>query len=506
MSTDIYNRKHRIYVLREAQLRLNQLAANGGRPYIENRLWRAPNESDLSWTGKRVHGPQESGSVGRRDRTAIVNDAGRVMSKITQYLFKNPVTRPDLDEEWAQNVMGQGVTILEFWRRVNESLTHGQWVWLQADRNARLVDAETGEPRDRTLLEKERDGDVVRWRYWPSVSVPDWSIDANGNILWLITTDLRYDNTDPMREADEYVVRTLWQRVEGGVEVVQYRVGADDQKREISRTMIAGLEKLPFVLIGHATDEPWWFDDVELLQAQLLNMDSLHFENLIKAVFPQLIISAGSLDSLQMKLSEQYGETSGERVVQLIREVVRGLDSPLVEGAEEKGITRFIQPSAADLKALPDEISRKRQVLFDTTGLALFNKETRLIQTAESKEYDQLDTESTLKNRALLMQEAEKALIEVSLLIDPLFVEYEPEWPTSFDVVDTERDATTIQLIANMPDATPAIRKLALIAALRVLQEIAGQNQEMIDQARKEIEEADFSEPPMLRDPFEFDI
>ena len=42
----IKSRKHSIMGLRERQLRRNELAYNGGRPYIDERLWRAPNETD----------------------------------------------------------------------------------------------------------------------------------------------------------------------------------------------------------------------------------------------------------------------------------------------------------------------------------------------------------------------------------------------------------------------------------------------------------------------------
>ena len=82
-------------------------------------------------------------------------------------------------------------------------------------------------------------------------------------------------------------------------------------------------------------------------------------------------------------------------------------------------------------------------------GLSLFNKETKAIQTAESKQFDQLDTESTLKHRALFMQESEEKLVELSKEIDPEFSEYDPIWPDSFDVVDLASDSQTVTLLGN---------------------------------------------------------
>ena len=46
MATIISSRNHPVFSARSRQLDLNRLAAKGGRPYIEARLWRAPNETD----------------------------------------------------------------------------------------------------------------------------------------------------------------------------------------------------------------------------------------------------------------------------------------------------------------------------------------------------------------------------------------------------------------------------------------------------------------------------
>lgn len=492
----ILSRQHKHVSARAQQLGLNLLAARGGRRYVDRRLWRAPNESDLSWFGHR-NDPKatvvDTGTVGRKDRAALVNDAGRVVSKITQYLFKERADRPGVDEEWERNVNGFGSGIDDFWVGLSETLTASQWLWVQVDRAAALKD-EFGIARQRTLLEKTRDRDVVRWSIWPSTSVPDWHLGANGRLEWILTEDTRYDNADPMGKADEYAVRTLWRKVDSHVEITQYRLSSDGLEKKLDDTIIlTDMAELPFVLVGTPSCEPWWFDDVETLQAQLLNLDSLHVESLVKTVFPQLVIARSSIESLEMRLVEQQGDSAGTKIMQLVRELVRGLDTPMVEGPEESGITRFIQPSNADQKTLPEEIQRKRQLLFDMVGLSLFNRETRQIQTAESKQFDQLDTESTLKHRAQVLQEAEERLVVMSQAVDPMFKPYAPAWPTSFDVVDVQSDAAALTLIANMPDVTPSMRKMVLLAAVRVLAALSGYDKELLSQAQDEIALLDFT-------------
>ena len=497
----ILKRRHRAAALRGPQLELNTLAAKGGRRYIDRRLWRAPNESDISWfgtytpnTGKAAAEP-DPGTVGRKDRAALVNDAGRVVAKITQYLFKNEAARPGIDEAWAANVTGTGKGISSFWVDASETLTASQWLWVSVDRQAPLKD-EAGNPRLRTLLEKARDRDVIKWTLWPANAVPDWSFSEDGDLLWILTEEHRYENADPMAEAQCYPVRTLWRRdpaAGNAVSVQQFRI-RDGQAESLGDPQrIPGLDRIPFALIGTPSCDPWWFDDVEALQAQLLNIDSLHIENLVRAVFPQLVIPESCLANMEARIIERTGVADGQQTMRVIRELLRGLDAPIVESGADSGTTRYIQPNAGDLKALPDEINRKRGLLFDMVGLSLFNRESRQIASAESKQFDQLDTESTLKHRARVLQAAEEELVAISQKVDPLFKTYAPAWPTSFDVVDTAADSQALTLLGNLPDTPPAMRKMVLLGALRILAEVSGYDKDMLEVARQEIDAMDFT-------------
>ncbi len=460
----LMRRKNAILASRAPQLHRNLTALKGGRLYIDLRLWRAPNESDLSWYGKG------RGMVGRRDRACCINDAGRIASKIAQYIFSKPIKRAGVDEAWAKAVTKESQSIDEFWADVCDAYTAGQWCWLQADRLAPMRDAE-GRPVQGTMLDKAARGDVVRWRLWDALSVPDWSFDEAGNLLWVLTSEKAIDNTDPTKEPVKVHTRTLWQRAAGGATFTRYQQRSDGGAEQVVTGTISSPE-VPFVPLGKPSPDPWWFDDVELIQAQLLNLDSLHVENLVKTVYPQLIIPDDSLQGLEARIIERSGQENGERVMEIVREIVRGLDTPLVESVETKGITRFIQPSIADMQGLPTEQMRKRQILFDQAGLALFNKESRQVQTAESKQFDHLDTEATLRARAALMQTAEEKLVEISRQLDSSFAAYKPEWPDSFDVTDLAAETGSLAAIQNFEGLTLTQRKTVLRAVTKLLQQL----------------------------------
>ena len=90
------------------------------------------------------------------------------------------------------------------------------------------------------------------------------------------------------------------------------------------------------------------------------------------------------------------------------------------------------------------------------------------------------------------MQESEKKLVELSKEIDPEFSEYDPIWPDSFDVVDLASDSQTVTLLGNLPDNTPSMRKLVMLAVLRLLEAAGGKDEELLKAAREEIKEMEF--------------
>ena len=493
---DLFNRVNPVLAARRAQLERNLAALRGGRPYIDLRLWRAPNESDLSWFGtNRTGAALSAGCVSRRDRACLMNDCGRVASKIGQYLFSQQVARPGLDDVWARSVTNRHQSILEFWMAVCDAFTAGQWCWLQADRGRLAVDPATGQPVPRTILDRERSGDHVTWMLWTSLDVPDWSFDEQGNLRWLLTVEKTIENADPAVPAREVVTRTLWRRGENGgpCSWEQYRRGnvkADKNAPDVldDAGVLPGCPEIPFVLLGSPSPDPWWFDDLEIIMAQIMNLDSLHVESLVYSAFPQIVIPTSMYENLEARIVQESGSANGKPVVEIVKELIRGLNNPLVESGEDKGTTRFISGTQTDLTALPNEEARKRQVFFDQAGLSLFNKETRQVQSAESKQFDHLDTEATLRHRAALMQAAEERLVAVSKAIDPMFAEYAPQWPTRFDVTDPAADSVALLQLLQMPVITLTQRKVAAHVLTRLLQSYVPISEDDLREIDREID------------------
>ncbi len=487
----IFKRECAIYKERKTQWSHNLLSIQGGKPYIDARLCRFPNESDYSWTGNQtfagITNPVD-GAIGRKDRAALINDAGRIANKINQYLFKTEASREGIAPSFESDVDGNGTHINRFFEDASEMLTANGFFWIQADRASAKRDAE-GNEVSRTLAEKKQDKDRPKWRIWSPLSVPAWKFGADGKLNWLILETGLCCDDDPRQEAKEAKMRTLFERVDGSILVSEFCDTKDFgvMLREQERLNVP---EIPFLAVGNSKAVSWWFDDIEQAQAQMLNLDSLHAESMIKSVYPQPVFPSSVLSALESRLIEEGASDSRGNVskVTIVREITRGLENPIFESPEDKGISRHIMPDPEAMKIIPTELARKRSLLFDNAGLALFNKETRQVQTAESKQFDQLDTESTLKNRSLIMQETEQRLVDLSFAIDSTFSVYTPIWPTSFDVVDTLAASQSIQLLMNLPGLTLSMRKLAMHGVLRTLEELGGSNPELISEAKKEID------------------
>lgn len=450
----ICDRKHPILQKREAKQRLNALAYSGGQDYVYARLWRAPNESQLSWQGKATINYGDW-ATGRRDRAVCRREGGRVADKINQYLFSHPVQRTGADEAFVRNAGASGESLAEVWEAVSRAVTLNGWCWVAIK--------VPSTPEGMSLKDARAAGIGPRLAVLQPWEVADWHFGGDGLLDWAITeAEVRRDD-DPTVEAKSVKIRTLWQRANGGIKVSIY----EDDK--LASESAYPTKVIPLQLVGRITDSPWWFDEVESVQAVLMNLQSLHNENLMRSVFPQMVIPSSTFDNLEMRLVERSGGVNSSSVIEVVKEMTRSADAPIVEGAEDKGITRYICPSASDLSAIPTAVKQERLDLFESVGLALFNREQRTVQTAESKAFDHLDTSATLKQRAELLQAAERATVTIIATLDPNFAAYEPIYNTDFDVPDVTGDAQALVQVGNVPGLTITQRKVLLRAATHVL-------------------------------------
>jgi len=484
MADIIATRQHKILQKRNKQISHNLMAAQGGLDYIEARLSRFPSESDVSWAGSSV-ALSGTNVIGRKDRAFCINYARRIVTKINQYVFGSDIVRSGIDPKFEQDTSKTGISINAFMQEVSSTYTAGQWCWISVDRGAPQIDPTTGRPAPRSIAQRESAGDRVFWMLWQANEVVDWCFDAGGKLKWLITEQEVYDNSNYNVEATNKKIRTIWEP--GKITRIMLNE-EDSEKIESSEESSLSINEIPFVLVGLPSKTPWWFDDVERVQASLLDLESAHNENLIHSVYPQLVMPIGIIENI-MRLTEMSGLAGYTKAL----EMMRGLNYPILEPTEASGLTRYLTPAAGDLKAIPDEILRRRKELMQIVGLAMANPETNQVQSANSKAWDNLDPSNTMRTRAIMLEEAETKAVALSKKIDSQFPEYKPEYPRQFDIPEPGQDIATIVQLGNMQLPESGQREL-MKASMKLLGAIVSIPKTRMQEIMSDIDKMDIKE------------
>lgn len=480
-------RTHPILTARQVQLALNLRALRGGTPYIDARLSRFPYEPEASWSGNT-----QTGAKGRRDRAFLFNYLGRIASKFNQYVFDTKPQRKGADMAWLADVTRTRMTADSFMADVSSTLTAARWCWIGVDRAGASVDQQTGTVRPRTIAERENIGDRIFWTLWQPDQVVDWEFDQVGGLLWLITEEVIYRAENPRTAPVHERVRTLWER--GGGERMFF-----DKDGKVSRraTFTLSAKIVPFVPGGSISSTPWWFDDAEMIQASLLNLESANNENLYQLVYPQMVLplsvqqdGGGSGEGTRVNIDTLTSSASGGAIKRI------GLHYPIFESSEEEGITRYVMPPSDGTKLLPDEISRRKKELFDVVGLALSVPESRQVASAEAKQWDHLDVSAVLSERANLLESIEAKAVAMSRQLDNTFRVYEPDYNEAFDLSDLQADFQALLGIANLdlPEGGRREIKYAAVSLLHKISPIPDDRRKLIMQ---EIQDEALNDQPV---------
>ena len=457
----IANRKHRIIDERMVKLDLNLLALKGGRPYVDRRLTRFPGESSIDWGGAATgfsearFGTGGISVAGRKQRAYLVNHAARVAEKIRQYVFAKPPNRDNKNPELTADITRRGDSLNAFMGDVLRYLVAVKWCWIGID--APQIDGQ--------VSKAEADSEKLRpyWNLYSPLDVVDWHFDAKGELEWLLTEGISWDNTDPMVESEEKCVRRLWLPGKVIEFDIEHGQGTESAVMGTPRATDLAFAKIPFVLCGEVSGDPHWYDDVEDVQRAILDMESTLDTLFAKAVFAQMVIPKSLTEDLA---GENQGANLGAKVAAIV-----GLSNAICESETDKGITRYIGPPSGSVSAHQSELERKRTVLFDTVGLHLgFTK--NFSESADAKQYDHLDPQAVLRNYSQQIAEAEAKAWKMTAEWDSDVDEIQPEYADKFRVSNIYEDFKSIVFASGM-DLPDSVRRIVAKAALDGVLEIS---------------------------------
>ena len=416
----IAERSNEIYDSRETHNFINLLGWKGGTPYIDERLTRFPGEATEDWDG----GTRSDGSVfkGRKETAHVVPHLTRIVEKINQYVLGVNPKREGISEEVEKDISANGESVTQIMKLANSYLTVNGWCWLGID--APFIAPEEQISQEQKEMEKIR----PYWKVYSALEVVDWKIDSTGNILWVLTEGWDYVADSPYEVPYSQRYRQLWEL--GGI-VTKYLYDPKSNDKIVSKEVmeISLKDIVPFVLVGKLDTEPIGFDNLESINRTILDLESCNRQNFYNSVFPQMYVPASLLDVVMQKFNVDALEAVN---------MIVGYNYPifLSEGDATPG---FIMPDASTIGTMRTELDSLRNELFNSVGLML-QQDTKQVASAESKAWDHLDVEQVMKERASILQDAERKAVLISMQWDPEFPEWDPEYNSDFNITNFKED------------------------------------------------------------------
>ena len=142
----------------------------------------------------------------------------------------------------------------------------------------------------------------------------------------------------------------------------------------------------------------------------ILNNESEAQMNIIKQMFGLLVISENFARGTRPALQKNSGDQSKFSHI-LAR------SAAIWESSEESGISRYISPTGVATNTIRQENQNLKAELFDVIGLTVI-RETREIQSAESKAWDHQQICQFLCSRVDLLEQTELAVWQLMNLYD----------------------------------------------------------------------------------------
>ena len=447
----IFSRQHPLYVQRHSSWERHKAAYSGGAAYIQKALVQHVSEIDPEFSE-------------RLNRAYYFNYPRKIARLITQYILAGDPVRTGADPELIEDFSRSKLRTNEVMRQFSTLLNVYGSAWM-------LVEM----PRFEGDVDIERRKQERLHPYAVAISplsVPDWSEDSSGELLWAVVEEDFYENSDPFKEPVSKKRRRLWTREywqlfeeeSGTVKLI------DESRHDLGCVPLLHVSEID----GYGMDAVHWFEDVVRISDAILNNESEAQMNIIKQMFGLLVISENFARGSRSTLSSNSSE-DGKFSHILAR------SAAIWESGDESGISRYISPHGAETNIIRNENTHLKNELFDITGLTIV-RETREKQSAESKAWDHQQVCQFLLNRVDLLEQTELAVWRIMNLYDPTVSVPQVAYNRDFSIVDLKESVASLLDLKNVGGGVEFQREIARAAVtlLGRYQKIAPERQQKI--------------------------
>ncbi len=431
--TYIFRREHPDHRKNREIWQRSMAAYSGGENYIRQALIQHVSEVDLEY--------QE-----RLKRACYFNYPRKIAQLITQYIMAEDPERLRGNAELIEDFSRTGLRVNEVMRQLSTILNICGSAWLLIEMPA--FDGKMDSARQRA--ENIRPYAVAL----SPLEVVDYSYHSDGKLNWVLIKEEYFDNSSVFAEPVTLQRRRLWTRDEWQL--------FEEQHGEV-KLIASGKHDLGVVPLIHVRENntpvlncSHWFEDVVRISDAILNNESEAQMNIIKQMFGLLVISENFARGSRPARSENSAN-AGKFSHVLAR------SAAIWESSEESGISRYIAPNGAETTTIRSENQHLKAELFDVVGLTII-RETREVQSAESKAWDHQQICQFLLNRVDLLEQTEFAAWQIMHLYDPAIAIPQIVYNRDFSAFDLQKSIASLLELRSIPAGREYQKEIARAA------------------------------------------
>lgn len=463
----LFDRKNVFYRANEAKWRRSLDAYGGGAAYVNTALIQHTNEI-----------PPEYAE--RLKRACYVNYPRRVATLITQYVLAKRPSREGASAEYVEDFSRTGLRVDEVMRQFSTYLNICGCAWLCVD-----APAFDGAP---TKADEQRERLRPYCVALSPLAVPDWHYGTDGKLDWVLTSEMRIDNSNPFANEMKIEIRKLWTRE--NIVIVSKNMTSGESKTDVVPNPVGIVPFIRHVEVdGYGINENHWFEDVVRISDAILNANSEAQMNCIKQMYGLLVVPEDFLDTVkELKNAENDGEsgnTEGKPNEPLSYTLARS--AALFESMDGKGTSRYIQPAGTETQTIRNEVDALKRELYSVVGLAA-SKDTKMVESAEAKAWDYQNVEAYMETRADVLEQAEVMAWQILNLWNPAIKVPTVSYNRNFAILDLSQSVATLLQLSGFCQENDQFQREIEKTALSMLNRLRQLPADAVEQITRDID------------------
>ncbi len=471
-AAEIFRLEHPHYTANLPQWKKNRAAYDGGRPYIALALIKHLAEFKEEYEERKL-------------RAYYFNFPRRVVRLLTQYVLSVRPTRENADPDISEDFDRAGHRVDEVMRQFSINLRIYGVAWLQIDMPS--FDGPVSKAREQS----ER---LRPYCFAPSPeNIKAWAYGDDCRLLWVCTEESFWHQPDPFRKGENITVRKLWTRTD----CTTVRV-PEGGRAEVSGYFEHNLGCVPFIrkteADGYAIGSSHWFADIVGISDAILNNESESQMNVVKQMFSLLVLPETFVSGARQRIQEMAADIqTSEKQEEYIREkldliIARGV--AITESAEARGTARYITPPGIEIEQIDAKNARLIKQLYSLCFLST-DKDTKLVESAEAKQWDFQAIEQQLVTHADILEQSEYEAWEIMAKWSPSLKLPKLNYNRIFAVFELTESISALLELYGMNQQSETYQRECGKAAVALLNRIRQMPQETVETILKEIDAAE---------------